>query len=112
VCEYALNVPKWEPSPDSPEKRRLSVELLHEFQNFGFDDAQRIVIRDFNLDDPDITAYIVSHRGKDEFQGCGFTRDKTPHCAWHMFGQSPRSGLKQMVMSRPYQLFPSARARR
>jgi hypothetical protein len=112
VCEYVLDVPRWVPSPDSAEKRRLAADLLHEFQSFGYRDARRITIRDFNFDDPEITAYIVSRRGEEEFQGCTFTRDKTPHCAWHMFGQAPRSGLKRTVMSRPYQLFPSASARR
>ena len=111
ACEYVLNVPRWEPSSDGPEKRRVAAELLEEFQSFGYGDARRIIIRDFNLDDPDITAYIVSRRGE-EVSGLHVHPQQKTHCAWHMFGQSPRSGLKQTVMSRPYQLFPSPAARR
>jgi hypothetical protein len=106
VCDFTLNVPRWEPSPDSLEKRRIAAELLREFRSFGYGDAKRIVVRDFNLDDPEITAYIIGRRRREDFQGCTFSRDETPHCSWHRFGQSPLSSLRDTVLSRPYQLFP------
>ena len=112
VCEYTLDVPKWEPSPVSPEKRRIAAELLTEFRAFHYDDAREIVIRDFNLDDPEITAYITGAAGSHEFQGCGFARNRKPHCTWHMFGQAPVSSLRRHVMSRPYRLYPPPRTNR
>jgi hypothetical protein len=113
VCEFVLDVPKWEPSPDSPEKRRLALELLTELQQFGYKDARAIVIRDFNVNDPDVTAYVMGKDGKEDFQGCSFNAASSPHCwAWHMFGQSPVAGLRQKVMSRPYHLYPPTGHRR
>ncbi len=112
VCEFTLDVPKWEPSPDSPEKRTVASELLSEFKSFGYGDAREIVIRDFNLGDPEITAYITEADGTHQFQGCGFTRNHTPHCSWHMFGQAPISSLRKQVMSRPYRLYPPLRIKR
>jgi hypothetical protein len=111
VCEFTLHVPRWEPSPDSAEKRRLAAELLAEFQGFGYGDAKRIVIRDFNLEDPEITA-LISLQAGEEFQGCRFSREKSPHCEWHLFGQAPLSSLRRQVMSRPYRLFPPLPNRR
>lgn len=106
VCGFTLKVPRWDPSPDSPEKRRIAAELVVEFQEFGYTNAERIVVRDFNLEDPDITAWITSPRGEERLQGCTFVRGRSPHCAWHLFGQSPLESLRGQIMSKPYQIYP------
>jgi hypothetical protein len=106
VCEFTLNVPRWEPSLDDPEKRKIAAELVAEFQKFGYADAKQIVIRDLNLDDPEVTARITGSRDDEEFQGCTFVRQTLPHCTWHLFGQSPRESLRRELMKRPYQIYP------
>ena len=108
-CEFVLHVPRWEPSRDSPEKREMARQILGELRHFGYEDAKKIVIRDFNVQDPDITAYITDQSGRHLFQGCAFSRDLVPHCGWHMFGQSPLAGLRREVMTRPYVLYPPRR---
>jgi hypothetical protein len=65
-----------------------------------------IYIRDFNLDDPEIEAHIVDDRDPPYFLGCWFDVARSPHCAWHMFGQSPPESLKRQIMERPYRLYP------
>jgi hypothetical protein len=100
-CEFVLHVSRWEPSPDSPEKRKMAHDILSELRAFGYRDAKRIVVRDFNLEDPDITAYIIDKAGGHTFQGCSFSREASPHCTWHLFGQSPLWALRRQVMSRP-----------
>jgi len=106
TCEFVLAVPPWRPSPDGAEKLRLARELLDEFRSFGYTDARKILIRDFNINDPDILAYIVNNEGDIEFQGCNFSRETKPHCGWHMFGQSPLASVKKDIMAYPYRLFP------
>ncbi len=84
ACRFVLQVPSWAPSL-AVQKGQVLAELRH----FGYEDAKRIVVRDFNLDDPGITAYLTDQGGEHLFQGCRFTSQATPHCAWHIFGQAP-----------------------
>jgi hypothetical protein len=50
-------IPAWKPSPNSPEKRRVSGELRTEIEA-RWRGVQQIVIRDFDLRDPEITMYL------------------------------------------------------
>ncbi len=106
VCQFVLNIPPWRPSPESADKSRIAAELLKEFQDFPYSDAKSIYIRNFNLEDPDITAMIRTSTGQTEFQGCRFDRTRTPHCSWHLFGQAPLAALRRVVLERRYRLFP------
>ena len=94
---------QWKPSPNSPEKRRVAGELRSEIEaNWGR--MQRIVVRDFDLRDPELTMYLKSADGT-WFQGCGFYSRRQPHCeGWHLFGQAPLSSLRRWVFAKPYRL--------
>jgi len=97
----------WQPSPNTPEKRRIAAEIGKEVRKFGYYDATVIYVRDFNLDDPDITAYIKDRKGHIQIQGCWFNRARPPYCSgWHLFGQAPVSSLRRSVMTRPYRVYP------
>jgi|SRR5579883_664959 hypothetical protein len=107
TCELTVDVPAWRPSPDNRQKRELAGDLLKEIRGFGYADAKAIYIRDFNVNDPDIWAYIITHSGNSEFQACSFNSRRTPHCqGWHGFGQTPVDWLKQKIMEEPYRLYP------
>jgi hypothetical protein len=96
-------IPAWEPSPNDKEKRRIARELRREIEG-QWGQAERIVIRDFNLKDNQITIYMKTEDG-DEYRGCGFRAMKTPHCeGWHLFGQAPISSIRKWIFARPYQL--------
>jgi hypothetical protein len=108
TCEYVLDVPQWKPSPDDEVKARRATEIFRELQDFGYSDSKEIHIRDFNLNDPEIEAYIVERDGTREFQGCTFDAARFPHCCeWHGFGQSPVDLLRREIMARPYRLYPA-----
>ncbi len=47
-------------------------QILQELRDFGYDDAKTIYIRDFNVNDPEIRAYVVTRSGQSDFQGCSF----------------------------------------
>jgi hypothetical protein len=107
VCKFTLQVPKWRPSPNTAEKQRIAGKIAKELLDFGYADATVIYVRDFNLDDPDITAYIKDRKGEVRLQGCRFDYTKVPCCwGWHLFGQSPQSWLRHSVMSLPYRVYP------
>jgi len=96
-------IPAWEPSPDSPEKRKVAAELLAEIEA-QWSGAQEIVVRDFNLKDPQITIYLKLPDG-DYVQGCSFHAATQPQCTgWHLFGMVPNSKIKQWVFEKPYRL--------
>jgi hypothetical protein len=108
TCELALEIPAWQPSPDDAPKRKIATDLLKELQGFGYADAKAIYIRDFNVNDSDIWAYIVTRNNGSDFQGCSFDAKRTPHCeGWHRFGQTPLDWLKQKIMDEPYLLYPT-----
>lgn len=106
VCEISIDVrsiPAWQPSPDSEAKRRVASELRSEIEG-RWPGARKIVIRDFNLEDNQLTMYVKTADG-DVYQGCGFDSAKAPHCeGWHLFGQAPVSQIRKWILERPYRL--------
>jgi len=105
TCSATIDVraiPVWKPSPDGEQKRRLADELRHEIEA-QWKGAREIVIRDFNLKDPEITIYVRTPDGE-YFQGGSFHVLREPHCGWHLFGQAPYSSLRKWVFKRPYRL--------
>jgi hypothetical protein len=96
-------IPAWKPSPNDKQKRRIARELRREIED-QWGQADKIVIRDFNLKDNQMTIYMKTEDG-DEYHGCGFRAMKTPHCeGWHLFGQAPISSIGKWIFARPYQL--------
>ena len=65
------SLPPWKPSPNDETKRRIARELREEIEA-QFPVSREILIRDFNLKDPQITFLIRADR--DYFQGCIFTQ--------------------------------------
>lgn len=106
VCDVSVTVEKWRPSPDTPAKRRIASDVLAELMKFGVTKPTAVYVRDFNLNDPELEFYIVGANGQREVQGCTFDAGRQPHCAWHLFGQSPVKKLKEEIMARPYRLYP------
>lgn len=106
TCEFTLQVPAWKPSAEDERKKKLAAEILQELRDFNYNDARAVYIRDFNLDDPDIWIYVITREGSPAFQGCSFDPMRSPHCGWHLFGQSPLDSLKQQIAERPYRLYP------
>ena len=43
-----------------------------------YEDAKRIVVRDFNLEDPDIAAYITDQNGGHHSRAVGLTTNSLP----------------------------------
>lgn len=105
-CNLTLEFGPWKPSPDGPEKRKVAREILEELRAYGHTDSKEVYVRDFNVHDPDIWFYIVKPQGESTFEGCDFELDRSRHCWWHLFGQSPAESLKRVIMSRPYRLYP------
>jgi hypothetical protein len=96
-------IPAWEPSPDNPAKREVAEALSREIET-KWQGVQEIVIRDFNLQDRQITMYLRLPDG-DYLQGCGFRAEREPHCdGWHLFGQAPASTIRNWIFERPYRL--------
>src|SRR5207244_3918225 len=58
-CDFEVRVPKWAPSPDSDEKRRIAGELLQELRQKQdrTTTLKAVYVRDFNLNDPVINVY-------------------------------------------------------
>ncbi|MCW5983577.1 MAG: hypothetical protein KIT09_36135 [Bryobacteraceae bacterium] len=106
TCEFTLQIPAWAPSPDDERKRKIAGEILDEIRTYSRKEPSEVYVRDFNLNDPDILIYIIDSPTDDWLLGCTFTAKETPHCRWHMFGQSPRDVLRDDVMRRPYRLYP------
>ena len=106
VCEFRLEVQRWQPSPDNQMKRTTAVEVLAEIRMFIVEGVRSIVIRDFNIDDPEINIYFVNLRGEDQVLGCHFDDRRSPHCSWHMFGQSPVESIIGDILKMPYRLYP------
>jgi hypothetical protein len=105
ICSITIDtrrIPPWTPSPNDEVKKQIAEELKQEIET-SFEGAEEIVIRDFNLLDPQITAYIKMPDG-DYFQGCGFHSTSKPHCVWHLFGQAPISQIRSRIVARPYRL--------
>jgi hypothetical protein len=106
VCEASLGVPQWRPSPESPAKRSLALEVLQELMKFGYENPKAVYAADFNIDDPELLLDIVDRDGRDHLQGCHFDATRRPHCGWHLFGQGSVDQLRAQVMEHPYVLFP------
>ena len=101
TCNLTLPISAWRSSPDNEQKRRIASELLKELLGFGYADPEAIYARDFNLEDPEIDFYIVDSEGMPEFQGCHFSLVESPHCGWHLYGQTRLDALKREIMSHP-----------
>jgi hypothetical protein len=96
-------LPAWKPSPNDLMKRRVADALRNEIEA-KWQGVREIVLRDFNLNDNQITMYLKMPDG-DYFQGCGFRAVREPHCeGWHLFGQAPVSYLRKRVFEKPYRL--------
>jgi len=106
TCKTTIDlsaIPAWRPSPNDQKKQKIADELGREIEA-RYQDADQIVIRDFNLLDNQITMYVKTPEG-DYFQGCGFYANKQPHCeGWHLFGQAPLSRIRKWIFARPYKL--------
>jgi hypothetical protein len=106
TCTITLDmstIPPWKPSPNDQTKRRIADELRNEIEA-KWRGVQEIVIRDFNLEDNQVTMYVKMPDG-DYYQGCGFRAMSTPHCeSWHLFGTSPASSVRKRIFDRPYRL--------
>lgn len=106
TCRLTIDlrhIPRWRPSPDSEQKRRIARELRREIED-QWGEAEKIVIRDFNLADNQLTVYVKTKDGE-QYHGCGFRAMQTPHCeGWHLFGQAPISSIREWIFARPYKL--------
>ena len=106
TCETAIDVrtiPAWRPSPDDQRKRQVAAELRQEVEAH-WKGVQEIVIRDFNMEDSQITMFLKLPDGN-YYQGCGFHAEVRPHCeSWHLFRQAPLSKIRQWIFARPYPL--------
>jgi hypothetical protein len=106
ICTTTIDmrvIPAWRPSPNDLKKRQIADELRREIED-QWKGAQEIVIRDFNLQDPQITIYLKLPDG-DYFQGCGFHATREPHCeGWHLFGHAPVSSIRKRIFEKPYRL--------
>lgn len=107
TCTISLDmstVPVWRPSPNDQTKRRIAEELRNEIET-KWRGVQEIVIRDFNLEDNQITMYLKMPDG-DYYEGCGFHAMSEPHCeGWHVFGTSPVStSTRRWIFELPYRL--------
>jgi len=108
-CEFTLDVPVWLPSPDSELKKKVAGEILHEILAYRrVSGTKAVYVRDFNVEDPEVEVYVIDTTGESEVLGCSFEAAKSPHCAWHLFGQAPVASLRRQIMSRPYRLYPPA----
>jgi len=93
----------WEPSPNDEQKRQIARELRLEIED-QLGGTEKIVVRDFNLADKQLTIYIKTKDGE-EYHGCDFRAVTTPHCdGWHLFGQAPISAIRKWIFARPYEL--------
>jgi hypothetical protein len=96
-------IPAWMPSRNDQKKQQLASELRLEIEA-RWRGVKEIVIRDFNLEDNQITMYLKMPDG-DFYTGCGLHAARTPHCeAWHLFGQASLTNLRKWIFARPYRL--------
>ncbi len=106
TCATIINprqIAAWEPSPNDKQKRRIARELRHEIED-QWGNPEKIVVRDFNLKDNQITIYMKTRDGE-EYHGCNFRATRTPHCdGWHLFGQAPISSIRKSIFERSYVL--------
>lgn len=106
ICTTTIDlrdIPAWSPSPDSLEKRKVSAELLEEIKA-KWPGVRQVVVRDFNVKDPQITMYLKMPDAE-YFQGCAFHATDQQHCTgWHLFGMVPNSTIKQWVFEKPLRL--------
>jgi hypothetical protein len=106
ACSIKIDVPTWHPSADTTLKKRLAAEILNEVRSSGYDPA-KVVAKDFNVYDPDLTLMITDTEGNTMMQGCRLNAFGSPHCVWHLFGQAPKDKLERDVMQMPYVIFDS-----
>jgi hypothetical protein len=104
TCSISLDmsaIPTWKPSANDAVKRRVVHELRGEIES-KWPGVQKIVLRDFNLKDNQITMYLRMPDG-DYYQGCGFNTMTAPHCTgWHLFGNAQRSSIRKWIFEQPY----------
>jgi hypothetical protein len=106
TCSTTINIrgiPPWEPSPNDQSKRRVAAELRLEIEA-QWPGVQQIAVRDFNLNDDQITMYLKMPDG-DYYQGAGFHAMRKPHLeGWHLFGQAPLTSIRKWIFERSYKL--------
>ena len=106
TCELQVAVPEWHPTPDGNRKRILGAEVLQELFRFGYVNPKEVLVRNFNVSDPELDFYIVGEQGNVTLQGCFFDADREPHCVWHLYGQSSAETLKHRILADPFNLYP------
>lgn len=93
----------WRPSPNNHHKQQIATELRLEIENH-WEGAEKIVVRDFSLNDNQLTIYIRTKDGE-YYQGCDFDSMRSPHCeSWHLFGQAPPASIRRWIFELPYEL--------
>lgn len=106
TCSFVLDlraIPAWKPSPNDQTKQDIATELREEIER-KWPRVEQIVVRDFNVQDSQITMYLKTPDG-DYYQGCGFSAARKPHCdSWHLFGHAPTSTIRARVFEKPYRL--------
>lgn len=60
ICQLSLGVPPWQPSPDSPLKRFIIDKLRERIPIEIPGNVKKLLISDFNLNDPTILVYAES----------------------------------------------------
>jgi hypothetical protein len=99
----ATKISRWRPTPDGDVKRKVADELRQEIEARWIG-AKGIIVRDFHLQDPQITMLIKMPDG-DYFQGCAFRAGERPHCdGWHLFGMTPEAYLRERILEWPLRL--------
>jgi hypothetical protein len=96
-------LPVWKPSPNDQIKKRVAEELRQEIEA-RWHGIQEIVLQDFNLRDPGITAYLKMPDG-DYFSSFSFNANLKPHLSDESgFGMTPREIIRKEIFSLPYKL--------
>ena len=94
-------IPEWHPSPDSPEKRRITARVLREIES-KWGPSSRVVVRDFNLNDSSISIYLEDRSGNPYVTHCAFRVRQEPMCeGWQGFGQASMDIAKDEIFALP-----------
>jgi hypothetical protein len=101
-CHIAIDVPRWSPSPDGPEKRRLAREILQSLQV----EAKAVYAKDFNVLDPQIFLMVETEDGGHEFYRCRVVTGKGSRCELGGFGTVSKEDLGRVISAHAYQIFP------
>jgi len=103
-CHIATDVPRWSPSPDGPEKRRLAREILQSLQVGS--DAKAVYAKDFNVLDPQIFLMVEIEDGEHEFYRCRVVTGKGSRCELGGFGTVSKEDLERVISAHAFQIYP------